>query len=178
MPLSPFLFICVLELMACEIRQDQRIQGITEPISGKSDKATYFADDSGGFAKTSEEVGILREDVSKFERATGAALHDLKTTNLKMGAMRTQELSKEDFGVEFEIMKDDAVERYLGDLIGNQVEEETRFKQGLVSMEQIGATWHKKRELGCYGRAIIANTLLLSQVRFRAQVNPVSDGTG
>ena len=45
-PLSPYLFICVLELMAVAVRQDQQIAGIKEPESGATDKLSLFADDT------------------------------------------------------------------------------------------------------------------------------------
>jgi hypothetical protein len=45
-PLSPFLFICILELMAIAVRNNKHVQGIAEPVSGKEDKISLFADDS------------------------------------------------------------------------------------------------------------------------------------
>ena len=45
-PLSPFLFICVLELMAVAIRENKEIKGIIEPETGIEDKISLFADDS------------------------------------------------------------------------------------------------------------------------------------
>ena len=43
-PLSPFLFVLPVELLACKIRQDKEIQGIK--IFQKELKISQFADDT------------------------------------------------------------------------------------------------------------------------------------
>ena len=43
-PLSPYLFVLAVELLACKIRQDKEIQGIK--IFGKELKLSQFADDT------------------------------------------------------------------------------------------------------------------------------------
>ena len=40
-PLSPYLFICVLELMAIEVRENEKIKGIIEPDSKKEVNSHY-----------------------------------------------------------------------------------------------------------------------------------------
>ena len=45
-PLSPYLFICVLEIMAISVRENEKIEGIVEPESGKEFKISLFADDA------------------------------------------------------------------------------------------------------------------------------------
>ena len=88
-PLSPFLFICALELMANEIRQDARVEGVQEPESKSSDKISLFADDSAAFAGNFEEIRWEREDVAWYEKATASKLNDPKSTTILLGKLRT-----------------------------------------------------------------------------------------
>ena len=61
-------------------------------------------------------------------------------------------------------MTEEERESYLGDLIGHGVTEEERYG----GIEKTGEKWNRER-IGIYGRAIVANTLLLSKISHRAQ---------
>ena len=174
-PLSPYLFICVLELMAIEVRENEKIKGIIEPDSKKEDKLSLFADDSSMFlGKPSEQMVEARVALKNYEKATGSALHDKKCKIFRMGKTRKEEMTAKQLGVEFEIMKEDEKEVYLGDMIGNEIEEEERFEEGMKKMKRVAKRW-KREEVGIYGRAIVANTLMMSKVKYRADVNPISE---
>jgi hypothetical protein len=98
-------------------------------------------------------------------KASGSKLHDGKTVIMKMGKMR--EMTKKQLGVEFTIMEKG------GDVIGNEVEEETTFGEIIEKVEELGAKWNKE-QIGIYGRSIVANTLLLAKLKHRANVNAIS----
>ena len=70
-------------------------------------------------------------------------------------------------------MTEEERESYLGDLIGHGVTEEERYGGILANIEKTGEKWNRER-IGIYGRAIVANTLLLSKISHRAQVNTMS----
>ena len=55
-PLSPYLFIMVLELMAIELKNSPEYTGIVEPITGQEDKASFFADDSSIYRGNPGEI--------------------------------------------------------------------------------------------------------------------------
>jgi len=97
-PLSPYLFICVLELLAISIRKNEGIVGIREPISGVSTKFSLFADDSALLCGN-PMTGLkeARKEVERFEEATAGALHDGKTKILLLGNLRGKSLKNEDF---------------------------------------------------------------------------------
>jgi len=61
----------------------------------------------------------------------------------------------------------------LGDVIGHGVTEEERYGKILEDIEETGQKWNRER-IGIYGQAIVANTLLLSKISHRAQVNTLS----
>ena len=170
-PLSPYLFICVLELMAIEIRESEEMTGVREPETGEEDRVSLFADDSGVFVGDPEkETSKARIVIGRYEKATGGALHETKTMVMLLGGARKRGLTKEQLGVEFTVLEEGGIEKYLGDLVGNKVTEEQMFKKGLEKMVEVGDRWNRE-DLTVYGKALVANTLLLATVKFRASVN-------
>ena len=58
-------------------------------------------------------------------------------------------------------------------MIGNEIEEEERCEEGITKMKKVAKRW--RREI--YEKAIVANTLVMSKVKFRAnfRANPISE---
>ena len=77
-------------------------------------------------------------------------------------------MTSKQLGVKFRVMTEEERESYLGDLIRHGVTEEERFGGILANIEKTGEKWNRER-IGIYGRAIVANTLLLSKISHRAQ---------
>jgi len=227
MPLSPLLFIIVLELLAIDMRESDGIKGIklnkesnkrldkprtgeegyreelkallatlaqgiannnniTRTISSHShrqkqedtedDRISMYADDSSTFIAHAEKTGKAREIINNYERSTAGQLHDGKTILMKLGRTRRKDITSKQLGVEFKVMSGEDRENYLGDVIGHGVTEEERYEEILKKIEGTGRKWNKEG-IGIYGRAIVANTLLLSKISHRAQVNTMSDQT-
>ena len=97
-----------------------------------------FADDSSTVIRRIKQIAKARVIIRKYEKATGAALHDGKTKLAKLGRRRGRELTNEMIGVKFKIMTEDQVEEYLGDVIGNNVGEEERFGEKNREDEETG----------------------------------------
>ena len=108
-PLSPYLFICVLKLMANRIRQAKEIGGIEEPSNGKRNVLSLFADDSALMIGSVEEIGRGRKLMREYEQATASKLHDGKTMVTRLGNMRKRSMEQElkDMEVEFTLMQND-----------------------------------------------------------------------
>jgi hypothetical protein len=172
-PLSPFLFIVILELMAIKIRQSDQMTGIVEPDTKQEDRVSLFADDSATMVAKTNQIRAARECIHAYEKATSGKLHDGKTKILKMGRTRKEQFTNNSIGVKFEIMKDSDSEKYLGDLVGHTITEEQRFGDQLEAMERTGRRWNQER-IGIFGRAIVANTLLIQKIKYRADVNGIS----
>jgi hypothetical protein len=92
---------------------------------------------------------------------------------MRLGKMRREKMTNKEIGVNFEIMKDDDTEVYLGDVIGNTVGNDERFGEVLEKTEKLGEKWNKEM-IGVYGRAIVANTLMLSKLKHRGDVNALN----
>ena len=195
-PLSPYLFIVVLELMAIEMRESELIEGIKirekedrpegqerKKITSRShhlkqedtkdDRISMFADDSSTFVSQAGQIRAARNIILNYERATGGKLHEDKTKILKLGRTRKENMTNKRLGVKFEIMQEGDRETYLGDVIGNEVQEEERFGEIIAKVTKTGENWNKEH-IGIYGRAIIANTLMIAKIKHRSDVNALS----
>ena len=205
-PLSPYLFIIVLELMAIAMRESAEIDGIKtksedaanrgpeqeqdkdkneikfsitshshiqDQKDSKDDRISMFADDSATAVGKSEQIVEAREIIRTYEKATGSKLHEGKTMVYRMGPTRNEKMTNKSIGVKFKIMEDEDSEAYLGDVIGNQVGEKTRFEPILSKVGKLADAWNKEN-IGIFGRSVVANTLMLAKIKHRADVNALS----
>jgi hypothetical protein len=160
--------------MAIEIRGNVQWEGIKEPVSGKEDKISLFADDSAGMlANPNKQLKEGRQSVGKYERTTDSRLHDKKTKILPLGRSKETLLPQKQLGVEFEILGEKDREKYLGDLLGHEVTEKERFKGGFENIEKIEKGWQREK-VTFFGRAVIFNVLMIACIKYRADVNPIS----
>jgi hypothetical protein len=139
------------------------------------DRISMYADDSATYIQP-DKTKKAREIISRYEKATAGQLHDGKTILAKLGITRQREMTNRQLGVTFRVMTEEDRENYLGDLIGHEMTEEERYGEILEKIEETGQKWNKER-IGIYGQAIIANTILLSKISHRAQVNTLSAQT-
>ena len=82
-PLSPYLFIIVLEVLAISIRENNNIQGII--VDGTELKLELFADDLTAFLKNDESLRVFLEVVMEFGNCTGLTRNFDKTEILVLG---------------------------------------------------------------------------------------------
>ena len=142
-------------------------------IDNHQDRISMFADDSSTFIRETKKIQTARQIIRQYEKATGARLHDGKTKILRLGKTRTQTMTNKSIGVDFEIMEDTDTEIYLGDVTGNEVTDEQRWDEPLKRLQKKGDRWNRA-DIGIYGRAIIANTILTAGLSHRAAVNTLS----
>ena len=138
--LSPLLFICVLELMACAIRADNMIEGTG--YSDQKDKLSLYADDSALIVEGAIE-GVTEGSVviKQYERATGSELHSGKTNILLLGKAKDGKVGQNSFrmrGIEYSVWSKKTGVKYLGDVIGHKITEEERFGEGVREMRRVG----------------------------------------
>ena len=85
-PLSPFLFVLAVELLACKIRQDKEIQGIN--IFQRGLKISQFADDTTLFNSNRKSVRRAFNVLDNFGDLSGLKLNRSKTKALWLGPWR------------------------------------------------------------------------------------------
>ena len=141
----------------------------------EDDRISMYADDSSTFIAQAEKTGKAREIINKYERSTAGRLHDVKTILMKLGRTRRVEITSKQLVVEFKVMTGEDRENDLGDVIGHGVtEEEIRRNSDKNGRDRTKVEQRGNRDLW---KAIVANTLLLSKISHRAQVNTMSDQT-
>ena len=82
-PLSPYLFIIVLEVLAISIRKNKDIQGIV--VDGIEIKLELFADDLTVFLRNDGSLRHLLVLISKFAICSGLVINFDKTEVLLLG---------------------------------------------------------------------------------------------
>ena len=76
-PLSPYLFIIVLEILPISIRKNDNIQGII--VNGTEIKLELFADDLTSFVRNDKSLSVFLEAVKKFGNVSGLIINFDKT---------------------------------------------------------------------------------------------------
>jgi len=93
-PLSPSLFIIVLELLAISVRNNDQIRGIM--VDGNELKLVVFADDMTSFVRDKQSHLALFNTIKLFSTYSGLCLNHDKTDILLLGNM---EMKCSDLGV-------------------------------------------------------------------------------
>lgn len=159
-PLSPLLYILVVETIGGAIRDCPAIDGFLLP-NGSRTKLFQYADDTTVIVMSDASLLELFSLFQRYERATGARLNVGKSHGLLLGAwkMRTNmPISLAWSNVSIPVLGCDlgpAVEPNWEALIG-------KFQDQL-------ALW-KSRKLSFHGRAMIANVLGLSLFWYQASI--------
>ena len=94
-PLSPLLFILSLEILACSIRQNDKIQGIK--IEDEVVKISLFADDMTCVLRNKSSYEYLIFDLELFSRFSGLKLNEEKTEFFCLGVQNLSESLPYDF---------------------------------------------------------------------------------
>ena len=95
-PISPLLYILQAEPLACAIRKNENIIGISlpyiNPATGKQTevKVVSYVDDAQFFNSSEESIVETFKITEKFEKASGAKIHKQKTTGLYLGAWKNK----------------------------------------------------------------------------------------
>ena len=164
-PISPLIFIVVLELLLISIRADENIVGIK--VCKNEVKLTAYADDASYFLKDKESARYLLTKIEQFSKISGLEINRTKSECLLL-----------DF--ELGIDKDEAslfgipiVEnlKILGHYFGKNkmICEYNNFYSKLKLIEKIIQTW-KQRSLSLLGKNILVNSLVNSLILFNAQI--------
>ena len=95
-PISPLLYILQAEPLACAIRKNEKIIGISlpyiNPDTGKQAEAKVvsYVDDVQFFNSSEESIVETFKITEKNERASGAKIHKHKTVGLYLGAWKNK----------------------------------------------------------------------------------------
>ena len=101
-PLSPLLFILSLEILACSIRQNDKIQGIK--IEDELVKISLLTDDMTRFLRNKSSYEHLIFNLELFSRCSDLKLNEEKTEFFCLGVQNLSESLPYDFTHSIQIL--------------------------------------------------------------------------
>ena len=168
-PLSPYLFILALKILAIRIRNDNNIQGIT--IGEKIVKLDHsFANDMTCFIKDNRSYTILFETLGAFGAFSGLKVNKDKTKASALENSRSL--------WEWHLVMNNLCDiiKILGVYFGCDAKkrEELNFWKTLESIKKSINLWKWPRGLSLIGRIQIVKTFAIPKLMFRASAISIS----
>ena len=164
-PISPLIFILVLEILFISIREDQNIKGIK--VFNNEIKLTSYADDATYFLKEKLAAEVLPSKIAQFSNVSGLEVNKIKSECLLLD-FELKLSSHELKFCEIPIVEN---LRILGHYFGKNklVCDYQNFYSKLSKFDRITTVW-QQRGLTILGRNLLINSLLNSLFLFNAQV--------
>ena len=160
-PISPYLFLLVIEIMALSIRQNPQIKGI--PLQNQEIKVSLFADDSVCFLDGSDNSFFqLFECLSNFGKFSGCKINFSKTEAVWIGSKRGCQLFPySNSGVSWK----ESQFKCLGINFSLNTDKifDLNYSTKLRKIEQTLNCW-KMRNLSLIGKVCVIKTLILPQL--------------
>ena len=169
-PLSPYLFVLCVEILASKIRQDKAIKGIN--ILGEELKVLQYADDTNGILADIKSAKLFLKTIEEFAKFSGLRINKDKSEAMWLGSMRDSK--KKPFGISWpnEPMK------ILGIFISydSQASYDKNTSEKIKEIKQIIHLWNY-RNLTLLGKIQIIKTFLISKLLYYMSLNNLRDET-
>ena len=164
-PLSPYLFILCIEILAHSIRNESAIHGIT--FDNVQVKQILYADDMTLFVKDIESINILDKLFASFAGISGLKINRDKTFILLLGPS-VEEIISFPFGKVVQIIK------ILGIYFSLDIDSQERinYKEILSKIKKL-LLWWKQRDLTLMGKIQLIKTFVLSKLIYVSSLTPV-----
>jgi hypothetical protein len=178
-PLSPLLYLCVMEAFTRMVKTETRVKGIT--INGHEYKLSQFADDTVLLLSTYQSIEEVWKILTIFEKATGQRVNKTKTEGLLIASLRNNGLDSnlDRPPVWIQWCKDGDYIISLGVPFGNDFDgspQEVGFWTRIYhTTKSIMARWGAIFRLTLRGRVMIANSMVYSRFRYWTQVMMMPD---
>ena len=164
-PLSAYLFIIAVEILAQKIRADFNIKGIK--IQGKIIKISQLADDTTCFLQDMDSLNNVINIFQLFEKCSGLKLNLNKTKAKYIGTLKNNDYYPH--GLSW-LKENDYIES-LGVVYASTDEDNYvhNFKPRLIKLRNILQIW-KQRDLSLKGKITVLNNLALSPLVYISSV--------
>ena len=176
-PVSPLLFLLVVEIMALKIRNNKDIAGINlskNNIILQIMKILQYCDDTTILVKDEKELAAAIKDIDEFSIISGLHLNKSKSFGMWIGK------SKHNVSTPGEIswIKPGELIKILG-IYFSSVKEASNIEKNWIDrinrIKSIMKFW-QKRESSVLGKILICKTFLLSQISYVIQSLSLPDG--
>lgn len=158
-PISPYLFILVVEILAQIIRDDLEIRGFY--IQNEEIKIIQYADDTSGCLADLKSGEKFLSQIETFGKFSGLKLNREKTEGMWLGSFRFRNDSP--LGISWTNKPIRILGVYLS--YDDEANDEMNFENKLKKCKLIMAMW-KGRNLTLFGRVLIIKTFIISQFLF------------
>ena len=150
--------------------KDKEIKGFNIPGRKENLKLSQYEDDTSFISSYFEEIPLLLDKFSKYEKATGCTLNVHKTKGLLIQTNRVATISKK-YPIKW--CTDEFV-RILGVHFSNNYEH-TKYYNINTCIQQMeeSAKTQSQRNLSLKGKTIVINNLISSKLWFIANVFPI-----
>ena len=168
-PLSPYLFVLVVEFLGNHIRTNKKIKGIK--VKDNISLIYQFADDTNLTLEFDLETLLeVEKTFSKFQKVSGLKVNYDKTEILRIGSLRHSD-AKLITATEMCWTNDPVL--VLGVTISTDVNEllSLNFDPLIPKIENQIKIWNM-RELSLFGKSLIIKTMLMSQLVYKLSVLP------
>lgn len=168
-PLSPFLFILAVELLALKIRQDSNCKGISLPDQQEV-KISQFADDTTIITENATSLKPYLHILDSFGTISGLKLNKKKTKAMWIGSKKDSSQKILDFKATKEPIKILGVHLSYNT---NKCIEENFFAK--VNKMKTKLNLWLSRDLTIYGKSLRAKALGVSQLVYAASMLTVPE---
>lgn len=162
-PLSPLLYVLVSEVLACSIRSNPRIVGLSLPGCPPLSPISQYADDTSLILTSDDGIKAALEVYHQYERASGSKINFGKSKGLWLGGWR----GRTDSPVPFDWTPSKL--KVLGVFIGPGNLEEDNWRPRISAVDHVLKSW-RSRVLTFRGKALVINALALSRVWYVASL--------
>jgi exonuclease III len=166
-PLSAYLFIAVVEILAIKIRNNKNIQGIK--VGDQEVKVIQMADDTTNFLKNEESLKETLETLNKFHTYSGLKLNLSKCEAMWLGAKAG--CKEKPLGLKW-VTESKALGIHFS--YDANIMFEKNFTKKLKELKRILAMWGL-RDLSVLGRITVFKSLALSKVIYQCNNLYVAD---
>ena len=168
-PLSPYLFVIAVEVLAIKIRSNHSIRGLN--INGKCTKISQYADDSNfPFEPNLQTFYALLSDLERFSSISGLQLHAEKCKILRLGCLKFTNFC---LPTHLPFQWVDGGVDVLGIHIPIDMDTlvNVNFEPRLERLDRLLRPW-KGKTLSLYGKITVVNSLVVPQFTNLFQVLP------
>jgi len=153
-PLSPYLFVVVVETLALAIRQNEAIKGIS--IGKEETKLLQYADDTTAVLSDRDSARALFNLIEVFRKLSGLKINTCKTEGMWIGSLRNNK--SKPFGIKWSGEPIKALGVYYS--YDTKLLHEKNFIERLDSVKKLINVW-SSRGLSVYGKVTIVKSLII-----------------
>ena len=166
-PISALLFLLVAETMACSVRNNELIKGIS--IENEIFKICQLADDTTIFVKDLQSIETLMTFLQRFYEYTGLKINIDKSQVVPIGKVKLQNL-KLPISIKKMAVNNKGF-KTLGVWFSYDIQEaiSLNFNEKIEKIEKILNIW-KTRKLSWKGKILILKSLILPQITYLLSV--------